>query len=288
LPAAAEKAGAAFWGFARPAAPLTPPTFMLRVLSALVLLPIALGGIWFLPPLLLLAFAELVLLLAFREYVDLAARLGARVPPWPAGAAAMAVCAAFALPEAPVEVALAAAVVAILAVTVSSGPPRASVLHDVSAALLASLYLGLPLGLMVAIRIESGREAVLLLLITVVVSDSAQFYSGRLFGRRLLAPIISPKKTMEGAAGGVLAGMAVMLLLGGHWLPAAAPARLAALGGIVVLLGILGDLFESMLKRSAGVKDSSGLIPGHGGVLDRIDALLFAAPGYYIFLRYAL
>src|SRR5262249_14203202 len=115
--------------------------------------------------------------------------------------------------------------------------------------------------------------------------DTAQYYTGRRFGRRLLAPAISPKKTMEGALGGFLAGAAVLLIVGRWWLPSPPWALRALLGMTLVGLGIAGDLFESMLKRSAGVKDSSSLIPGHGGVLDRIDALLFAAPIYYVVLK---
>src|SRR5207249_5341492 len=102
----------------------------------------------------------------------------------------------------------------------------------------------------------------------------------RAFGRRPLAGRISPKKTLEGAIGGFLFGGLLLAVLGAWWLPTVPAALRAALGVTVVALGITGDLFESMLKRSAGVKDSSSLIPGHGGVLDRIDALLFAAPVY--------
>ena len=91
---------------------------------------------------------------------------------------------------------------------------------------------------------------------------------------------------MEGAIGGLVFGALTLIVAGGWWLPAVPPALRAALGVMVVALGIAGDLFESMLKRSAGVKDSSTLIPGHGGVLDRIDALLFAAPVYYVVLKY--
>ncbi len=81
-------------------------------------------------------------------------------------------------------------------------------------------------------------------------------------------------------------GTILMAVVGQWWLPAVPLPIRIALGATVVALGIVGDLFESMLKRSAGVKDSSSLIPGHGGVLDRIDALLFAAPVYYIVLKY--
>jgi phosphatidate cytidylyltransferase len=123
-------------------------------------------------------------------------------------------------------------------------------------------------------------------MLTIVVSDSAQYYTGRAFGRRPLAPSISPKKTREGAVGGLIFGTAAMVLGGLRVFPAAPLAILVLSAATVVVLGIVGDLFESLLKRSAGVKDSSALIPGHGGVLDRIDSWLFAGPVYYVFVRY--
>jgi phosphatidate cytidylyltransferase len=123
-------------------------------------------------------------------------------------------------------------------------------------------------------------------MLTVMVSDTAQYYTGRLFGTRPLAPAISPKKTVEGAVGGFVFGTALFVSAGAWWVPGMPILFRIGLGLAVVALGIGGDLFESMLKRSAGVKDSSALIPGHGGVLDRIDALLFAAPVYYIVLKY--
>jgi len=149
----------------------------------------------------------------------------------------------------------------------------------------AAWYIGLPLGMLAAVHAQGGSRATLLLIATVVVSDSAQYYSGRMFGRRPLAPAISPKKTIEGAIGGVVLGTAFVLFAGGWALGETSPVLLASLGVAMVALGIAGDLFESRLKRTAGVKDSSGLIPGHGGVLDRIDALLFATPAFFLFLQ---
>src|SRR5439155_19123548 len=111
-----------------------------------------------------------------------------------------------------------------------------------------------------------------LLMLTVMVSDTEHYYTGRAFGRRPLAAAISPKKTVEGAVGGFLCGALTVAALGAWWLPAMPVAVRVLLGLAIVALGIAGDLFESMLKRSAGVKDSSTLIPGHGGILDRIDA----------------
>ena len=154
-----------------------------------------------------------------------------------------------------------------------------------SARFFGPWYLGLPLGLLVGVQRMGGARATLLLLATVVLSDTAQYYSGRAFGRRLLAPAISPKKTVEGAIGGLVAGPVLMALAGARLLPGHSRVALAGLGLCLVLLGIGGDLFESRLKRAAGVKDSSSLIPGHGGVLDRIDALLFVIPPFYLFLR---
>jgi len=210
------------------------------------------------------------------------------VPAIPAAIAAMLTCAAL-VPalQVPFDVVLMTAVVALAALTLTvwNGSSR-DALGLAAASLFPSLYLGLPIGAMIAVREIRGRDALFLLMLTVVISDTAQYYSGRAFGRRPLAPAISPKKTVEGALGGLLFGALGLIVAGSWWLPEVPIALRAALGAMIVALGIAGDLFESMLKRSAGMKDSSALIPGHGGILDRIDALLFAAPIYYVVLKY--
>src|SRR5918993_912316 len=234
---------------------------MARVLSAIVLLPLLLAAVW-LPPPATLAVAEAAALLAFIEYAGIARALGAKVPRTVVGVAVAAACAAPFYPAVPLAVVL------------------------MSASIFPLLYIALPLGAIAAVRAEAGREAVLLLVVTLVISDSAQYYTGRAFGRVPLAPAISPKKTREGAIGGVLFGTAAMTAGGVYVFPGASFLLLLLTAAAVVVLGIVGDLFESLLKRSAGVKDSSALIPGHGGVLDRIDSWLFAAPVYYVFVRY--
>jgi phosphatidate cytidylyltransferase len=259
---------------------------MIRILSALVLLSLVIGSVWFLPSWQLLVVAEIVLVLAFVEYAALTAQLGTPIARGVSGTAAVLSCAAMAGPPGPLGAVLLAATIALASVSLTAGPPRPALLHAVAAGLFPSLYLGLPLGALVALDESSGREVVLLLVATVAVSDTAQFYTGSLLGRTPLAPAISPKKTVEGAVGGFVFGTVTLAVVGAWWLPGVAWPWRAALGAIVVATGMLGDLFESMLKRSAGVKDSSGLVPGHGGMLDRIDALLFAAPAYYLFLRY--
>jgi phosphatidate cytidylyltransferase len=254
-----------------------------RVLSALVLLPVVVGTIWFLPASATLLLAVIAAMLAYVEYADIARALGARIA---GGTGVAVVLACFALSAGGIGTLLMAALIVVGAIAVSTGRPGPGVLADAGASIFAPVYIGMPLGALAAVRAEAnGREAVLLLLVTIVISDSAQYYSGRAFGRRPLAPQISPKKTVEGAVGGVVFGTLAMAV-GGHYVLAASTWMLALLGAAISLLGIVGDLFESLLKRSAGVKDSSHLIPGHGGVLDRIDSWLFAAPVYYVFVRW--
>jgi phosphatidate cytidylyltransferase len=257
---------------------------MTRVLSALVLLPIVIGTIWFLPPIATLVLASIAAVLAFVEYAAIARALDTHVPVVVTGAAVLAGCVAAGTGGGAGEV-LMATVIVIGALAVASGRPGPAILRDSAAAILPVAYIGLPLGALAAVRAIGGREAVLLLLAVIVVSDSAQFYTGRAFGRRPLSPTISPKKTTEGAIGGMVFGTLAMAI-GGLWVFESPIWMLALLGAAISLLGIVGDLFESLLKRSAGVKDSSQLIPGHGGVLDRIDSWLFAAPVYYVFARF--
>lgn len=266
---------------------------MTRVLSALVLLPIVIGTIWFLPPEATLVLALAAGALAFSEYCHLARALGLTVPGGIGGAAVLLVCFATwfadrALYANWAYLVLMAALIVVGAASIGRGRPSPGVLGDAAATMFAPIYLGLPLGALAAVRVDGahdGRLALLLLLATIVVSDSAQYYTGRAFGRRPLSPQISPKKTVEGAIGGVVFGTLAMAAGGAYIFPSPLWV-LALLGAAISLLGIAGDLFESLLKRSAGVKDSSNLIPGHGGVLDRIDSWLFAAPVYYVFVRF--
>lgn len=263
---------------------------MARLISGAIMLVAVVAALWFLQPIFLLGIAVLVALLAFREYAEIAARAGAHVSR-PAGSAAVAiVCVAVGMPGMPVEVAVAGATLGLSALALSTASKFTAGGGALQAAAIASfapIYIGLPLGLLAATRWTLGREAALLLMVTVAISDSLQYYSGRTFGRRLLAPVVSPKKTVEGAIGGFVGAALSLAVIGHWWLPQMGlPARVI-LGIAVAAVGIVGDLFESLLKRSVEMKDASTMIPGHGGVLDRIDALLFAAPVYYVFVRYS-
>ena len=257
---------------------------MRRILSAITLLPLVFGTVYFLPAVATLVLAEVAVFFAAIEYVGLVGRIGVRLPKAVVVASVMAVCASVGQPGSATEVTLIAAMVVVGAQAVALGRSTPQVLNQIAISCFALIYIGLTVGTLVSVRGQYGREALLVLLLTIMVSDIVQYYGGRLLGRRPLAPVISPKKTIEGAVSGLIAGVFVTLLLGNIWLPLWSTLTLVLLGITVVALGVIGDLFESLIKRSVGVKDSSGLIPGHGGILDRLDSLLFAAPGYYVFL----
>jgi phosphatidate cytidylyltransferase len=176
----------------------------------------------------------------------------------------------------------------------SSGYPAAA------ASVFAFTYIALPLGMLVQLRQQwAGAFYLLYLLLVVWAGDIFAYFVGKSLGRHLMAPRVSPKKTWEGAAASVIASVAVGLILF-HYATPLSSALLRgglierrdgmfgleqpAIGPVIALTIILniaaqlGDLVESLIKRGAGVKDSGAILPGHGGMLDRIDALLFAAP----------
>jgi phosphatidate cytidylyltransferase len=261
---------------------------MTRVVSGAALIAIAVGVVWFASNEIFLIVGVALVGTAVWELTAIARAGDLEVAFWPSLVAALL---AFGLIGSGslgglLDVALMSALLAIGLSSLGSWRGGANALASVSASLFPAIYIGLPIGALAAVRTLAGAGVLFLLMLTVMVSDTAQYYTGRAFGKRPLAPAISPKKTVEGAIGGFVFGTALFVGAGAWWVPGMAPLFRVGLGLAVVALGIAGDLFESMLKRSAGVKDSSALIPGHGGVLDRIDALLFAAPVYYIVLKY--
>ena len=173
---------------------------------------------------------------------------------------------------------LAAATAALLVsmILMTFTPPMDEVLPRMAMTALGLLYCCVLLGFLIALP----PALRLVLLATVWFGDAAAYYGGRMMGRHPLAPVISPKKTVEGAFAGLIGSVIAGVLMG---IALTDVSSGALVGGTLLAAsaGQAGDLAESALKRSAGVKDSSGLLPGHGGMLDRIDSVLFAAPVLY-------
>lgn len=175
-----------------------------------------------------------------------------------------------------------------LAFGLFSSPVLRSRAAEVAGALaLAFLYVCLPFALlMVMDRYPRGNIWILFLLTVIFLTDTGAFYFGRFFGKRKLYPRVSPNKTWAGAFGGFLAGVISGLLFSRLFHLGGFPLQVGLLAGALSVCGQVGDLVESMLKRNAGVKDSGRILPGHGGLLDRVDGVLFAIPLLYLYLSW--
>ena len=266
---------------------------MKRVVTAAVLIPIVLLLVFWAPLWLLVLAAALVAELAAWEYLSLADAMGAKTPRAAVSAAvALLFVCIFRRPDflGPLLGALSLALFALCAFR----SPTSRVLPDTAYSVFGMLYIGVPLTTLPLLsEQENGPSLLLFLFFVVWAGDVAALYVGRAWGRRKLAPAISPGKTWEGAMASVVGSLLVGLLL----LELAAslsrgnfgrlssllsyPGSIARWLVLAVMLNIaaqVGDLVESAIKRGAGVKDSGSILPGHGGVLDRIDALLVASP----------
>ena len=149
------------------------------------------------------------------------------------------------------------------------------------------LYVGFPLSTVVSARsLPAGESLVLFLAVVTWASDTGAYYAGTLWGKYPLLPSVSPKKTIEGVLGGLALAVGAALLAQQWFAPQLSPSDTLILGVLLTGTGLLGDLFESAIKRRMGVKDSGGILPGHGGMLDRLDSLLFTAPAFYYYVAY--
>ena len=159
-------------------------------------------------------------------------------------------------------------------------------------AVFVALYAGVPLLLLMALRnlgdTDQGVRFVYLCMAATWCNDTMAYFAGRTFGKHKMHPAISPKKTWEGFAGGVTGSLIAAMVCRATFLPELSMVEALIYGLVMAPLVPLGDLAESVLKRASGVKDSGQLIPGHGGLLDRIDALLFALPWTYLVALFTL
>jgi phosphatidate cytidylyltransferase len=265
------------------------PNLARRVATALVVLPALLALFFLGPPWLGVAVVAIALGLGLLEFFGLLRARGVRPMPLVGLLLASAMFldvaapARMSLPLVPLGVLL------LLGFTLSRGGDVESV-SAAAGTLLGAVYLGALGGTIAALRLlppsEEGAWRIVLLLAIVVLSDTFAFFVGHAIGRRRLAPAVSPGKSVEGALGGLVGGVLGAFAVRQLGLPDLPLLHAAALGVAVAATGILGDLDESLIKRWAGVKDSGTLFPGHGGMLDRLDSLLFGAPVLYYYFQY--
>ena len=273
--------------------------FPKRLLVAIVLIPIVVACVWFGGPALVTLLA-LASGLAASEFYRLAEVRGAR----PLSAIGVALSAIIPVvvharylgfwvpPVSVVALLVPVLLTAVLFARGSDGGPMAAV----GITLAGIVYTGGMLSFAYALRYHEfivdargGTALVLFPLVVTWINDTGAYVAGRAFGRAQLMPTVSPGKTWAGAYGGVVASVLTTWVLAAFVLPPMAHLSLRPLGIVVVCVGLslaaqVGDLAESMFKREADVKDSSHLIPGHGGVLDRVDSLLFTLPVGFVLL----
>lgn len=268
---------------------------MKRVLSAAVFLPLFWVIVKFRPRTyeILITVAAL---LALRELYRLAAASGHRCHRILGTLVALLVIASFAFPGLDIRYALAFGLIALPLASLWRGGDWGPALADTGTTFFIALFVGVLFGYLIDLRTvrdvakgdEAGSDLVLLLFFVVWSSDTAAYFVGTSFGRRPLAPRVSPKKTVEGAVAGVLGALFAAFLASVWFYRRLSLIDCVVLGLGLGTIGLLGDLVESMLKRGAGLKDSASLVPGHGGILDRVDSLLYAGPLLYYYYVFAM
>ena len=251
-----------------------------RVLTALVLIPLVLALVAWAPRWLFSAVLTLVAVAALREYLALAAQSGLGPLTWFSYAATAVLVFWAPLAESP-------ALLVLAALALAARPARSleKALPGAASSVLGVLYVGLPLAMLSDLRrLFDGPRWVIYVLALTWVGDTAAYFGGRAFGRHKLAPRISPGKTWEGAVASLVASLALGMAYLTWMRPEMGLAWSGSISAAVNIAGQAGDLVESAVKRGAGAKDSGSMLPGHGGLLDRIDALLFAVPALWYIL----
>jgi phosphatidate cytidylyltransferase len=280
---------------------------LLRLATAAVLIPIVVALVWWAPAIVLAGIAAVVAILALVEFLNLAERIGLRgFRLWTYFCTVLIFYAQFSLGRIETHslagglsmvrdaaggtLSIEAALLIFLFGSIVLGLLTKRPLHDVLPAIAigsaALLFVVLPFSYIVRLdELEPvGRQLVLFTLVLVWAGDMLAYFVGKSLGRVPMAPALSPKKTWEGAMGNVLASMIVAVLFA-HWMQTDV-LTLLVIAGVANIAGQAGDLIESAYKRGAAVKDSGSLLPGHGGMLDRIDSLILATPVVWLLYQW--
>jgi len=261
-----------------------------RVITGIVLVPILLVIVWLLPYQYFMGVVALATVVGLHEFYRMAEARGAR----PLSKLGMALGALLIILDlygtkrfdwGPAFY-ITFCVITVLTARLFSSRQVEGALSDVAVTLAGLFYVALLLGFQVAIhRGYQGKYWLVFLYLVIWASDTGAYYIGTAFGKHRLYEKISPKKSIEGLIGGLLASVIIALLCKQWLVPSLGIIEAAVLGVVLALVGTIGDLVESLLKRSVGVKDSGTIIRGHGGILDRMDSMMFAAPVLYYYLQ---
>jgi phosphatidate cytidylyltransferase len=280
---------------------------LLRLLTAAVLIPVVVALVWWAPAIILAGIAAVVAILALVEFLNLGDRIGLRgFKLWTYFCTVLIFYAQFSLGRVEthsfaggvsmvrdatggtlsVEAALLIFLFGCVVLGLLTKRPLHEILPAISIGSAALLFVVLPFSYIVRLdEIERvGRQLVLFTLVLVWAGDMLAYFVGKSLGRVPMAPALSPKKTWEGSLGNVLASMIVAVLFA-KWMQTDV-ITLLVIAGVANIAGQAGDLIESAYKRGASVKDSGGLLPGHGGMLDRIDSLILATPAVWILYQW--
>ncbi|MEO8035196.1 MAG: phosphatidate cytidylyltransferase [Acidobacteriota bacterium] len=258
-----------------------------RELTTLVGGPVAIWIIGWSPAAVFDGAIALVAALALYEFLVLGRKKGFVIPTALCIAVMLFIVAAFVLQPISVEMGVFAALLLIPGSYVLAPKDLDNALPSSAIAVMATLYVGMLGGSLIRLRNDfqqpDGAHLVFFLLLVVWLGDAGAYYIGKRFGRHKLSPRISPKKTIEGGVGGVVTAVIAAIVIHFTFFPNF-PIMHAVIAGVILsICGVVGDLAESMWKRSASVKDSGSFLPGHGGFLDRFDSIFFTAPILYAY-----
>ena len=263
---------------------------MKRVLTTLIGIPLVVALIKFAPDFLTVIAIYIAMLLALREYFALNPRLS-----YPATGVVLAsiVLLSFYYDHVRLATLVPFVTAAVLMAALFSRRNMPEAFAGSTFTLFGVLYIGGLMGYLVGIRRieeggETGSDLLMMLFVIIWANDIFAYLFGKTLGRHKLAPVVSPKKTVEGAVAGLVFGVAAAVVCR-LWFVQQMSSRDAIIAGAFVgTVGQIGDLCESVVKRSVNVKDSGSLLPGHGGMLDRVDSLLFGAPAMYYYFYFVL
>jgi phosphatidate cytidylyltransferase len=270
---------------------------MKRLISGLVLATILVATVWSTTPYFFLVFSLLVLLIALREFYGLVEKTGYQCYSWLGYGASLAICYAFATERftliPPVAFVLLLLIMISVLLTSRSLPDFSKVVGSASGTLFGVFYVSVCAGHLIAVRMLDPQgtahlpsKLLTVFFLIIAASDTGAYYFGSYFGQHKLAPLISPGKTWEGSIGGLMLAISVALIAKYTFFPEIPALHALLLAMVMNIVGQMGDLFESIIKRGARTKDTASLIPGHGGLLDRIDSILFNAPLLYYYYQF--